>query len=824
MARWFVGVLAGAGAAFAGVGLVWHYRTGMPDVAQQILAGFDPSTLPGGVTISYPLDQTIFPPDLAPPTFRWAYAGSEADQWVVMIDFADGGEPARAVCDQQTWMPPAAEWDSIKRRSRERTARVTILGVRRGAAGAVLCSGGISFKTSQYEVGAPLFYREVNLPFIEAVKDPSMIRWRHGPVSSLQPPPVVLEGLPVCGNCHSFSADGTTFGMDVDYANDKGSYVLAAVQEDIVLSQDNIITWSDYRRDDGQLTFGLLSQISPNGRYVVSTVKDRSVFVPTPDLAFSQLFFPIRGILAVYDRQTGQYWALPGADDPEYVQSNPSWSPDGQYIVFARSRAYHLKMDHGEVLLTAEECAEFLDGSQTFLFDLYRVPFNEGRGGTAEPVAGASHNGLSNYFAKYSPDGRWIVFCRARSFMLLQPDSELYIMPAEGGAARRLSCNTGRMNSWHSWSPNGKWLVFSSKQNSPYTQLLLTHIDDNGESSPPVVLEHLTNPDRAANIPEFVNAGSTAIAQIHERFLDDFSYVRAGDAFIAARDDAEGAIGRYRQAIALNPENAVAHSNLGGLLVTQGKFGEGVPHLQEALRLDPRNGSAHYNLGMFRFRQRDIDAAIVHLTKAVEYKPDLSAAHRILGALLCSRGRVTEGIRRLTEAVERDPADAAAHYCLGDAFATQGMIPPALIHLARAAELMPKDADAHHRLGQLLYAERQFGEALTHMSRCVELRPTDVRMLCDLAAALATATPPLRDAARAVDLADQACRLTDRQAAEPLAVLGLALAAAGRLEEAIWASEQALVLVTAAGQEPVAAQLRQRIERYRLGEADEPAP
>ena len=44
--------------------------------------------------------------------------------------------------------------------------------------------------------------------------------------------------------------------------------------------------------------------MSPDGKYVVSTVKDRSVFVPEPDLAFSQLFFPIKGILAVYDRQT----------------------------------------------------------------------------------------------------------------------------------------------------------------------------------------------------------------------------------------------------------------------------------------------------------------------------------------------------------------------------------------------------------------------------------------------------------------------------------------------------------------------------------------
>jgi Tol biopolymer transport system component len=75
------------------------------------------------------------------------------------------------------------------------------------------------------------------------------------------------------------------------------------------------------------------------------------------------------------------------------------------------------------------------------------------------------------------------------------------------------------MNSWHSWSPNGKWLVFASKAYSDYTQLCVTHIDENGYSTPPVLLEHLTAPNRAANIPEFVNAHPESIAGIHERFL-----------------------------------------------------------------------------------------------------------------------------------------------------------------------------------------------------------------------------------------------------------------------------------------------------------------
>ena len=164
--------------------------------------------------------------------------------------------------------------------------------------------------------------------------------------------------------------------------------------------------------------------------------------------------------------------------------------------------------------LTREECKEFVEDGKPFLFDLCRIPFNDGKGGVAEPIAGASNDGMSNFFARYSPDGRWIVFCKAKSYMLLQRDSELYIIPAAGGEARRLRCNAGRMNSWHSWSPNGKWLVFSSKAWSDYTQLCLTHIDEHGESSPAVLLSHLTSTDRAANIPEFVNARPEAIVKV----------------------------------------------------------------------------------------------------------------------------------------------------------------------------------------------------------------------------------------------------------------------------------------------------------------------
>ena len=169
---------------------------------------------------------------------------------------------------------------------------------------------------------------------------------------------------------------------------------------------------------------------------------------------------------------------------------------------------------------------------------------------------------MSNFFPKYSPDGKWIVFCKAKSYMLLQPDSELYIIPAAGGVARRLRYNTARMNSWHSWSSNSRWLVFSSKVNTPYTQLFLTHIDEDGNDSPPVLLERFTSPDRAANIPEFVKLPGDAIADIREQFLDAYSFLRAGMANEHTGDH-KGAERAYRRGLEIAPDNVELRNALG---------------------------------------------------------------------------------------------------------------------------------------------------------------------------------------------------------------------------------------------------------------------
>ncbi len=202
------------------------------------------------------------------------------------------------------------------------------------------------------------------------------------------------------------------------------------------------------------------------------------------------------------------------------MHTNAVWSPDGSYLVFARAEAKDAYPPGSKLATHSNDPNE----TQT-RYELYRIPFNGGHGGKPEAITGASDNGMSNSFPKVSPDRRWIVYVQARNGQLMRPDGRLFIVPAAGGTPRLMRCNTPLMNSWHGFSPNGKWLVFSSKSRSPYTQMFLTHIDEDGKDSPSILIENSTASNRAVNLPEFVNVAPDAIAKIDAPVTDFYRIV-----------------------------------------------------------------------------------------------------------------------------------------------------------------------------------------------------------------------------------------------------------------------------------------------------------
>jgi tetratricopeptide (TPR) repeat protein len=723
---------------------------------------------PAAITIDYPAEGSIFPPDMIAPTFLWRDPDPGASIWRIDVDFGDGSagirvnspgekmrigeidprcvsptnEPPKLTAQQaaaHTWTPDAETWAAIKQRSSGRAATVTIAGA--------VSRGQVMIQVSKDPVGAPIFYRDVPLMPSEVAKGvikplaPTavpLIAWRLRNVSEPRSR-VLMEGLHTCANCHSFSRDGKTLGIDVDGPqNDKGLYALVSIRPQMAIRNQDTIAWSSFSGKLGsQVREGFMSQVSPDGQYVVTTIKppgteaQQFYYVANfTDYRFLQVFYPTRGILVWYNRATGEVKPLPGADDPHYVQSNAVWSPDGKYLVFSKAVA---KAAYPEGAKLAEYSN---DPNETPIqYDLYRIPFNGGKGGRPEPIAGASRNGMSNSFPKISPDGRWLVFVQARNGQLMRPDGKLYIVPVEGGQARRMRCNTPLMNSWHSFSPNGRWMVFSSKSRSPYTQMFLTHIDENGQDSPAILIENSTAANRAVNIPEFVNIPPDGMMKIDTPATEFYRLFDVAKE-LADKGQFDAAIAAFNTALELSPDDVRGNTNLGNALTQKGRLDEAIVHYQKALEGNPKYLEARTNLGAALAQKDRLDEAIAHYQKALEVDPKYPEAQADLGVALFRKGNVDEAIAHFETALEVSPKFAEAHTNLGVALIRKGKLDEAIAHFEKALTVNPDSLDAQINLGIALLQEGKLDAAIPHLEKALLLNPDSVELHVNLGAAL----------------------------------------------------------------------------------------
>lgn len=645
--------------------------------------------------------------------------------------------PTAYQASAKSWTPSRPLWEAIKRRSVERPARVTILGFHSAAPGRAWSRGCVTLTTSRDPVGAPIFYRDVPLApsktqegVIKPLSEASLplIAWRLRDVSQPRSR-LLVTGLLTCTNCHSFSHDGRTLGMDLDGpANDKGGYVIVPVSKRTVIEQQHVISWNAFPdKLPGHRTLGFLSRVSPDGRYVVSTLNESVYVYNFTDYRFLQVFYPTRGIFAYYCCDTGEMKSLPGADDPRYVHCDPVWSPDGKYLVFARAEARDAYPQGYVPAKRANDPAE-----TQIQYDLYRLAFDEGRGGVPTPIVGASANGMSNNFPKISPDGKWIVFVQCRNGQLIRPDSKLWIVPATGGTPRLLRANTPLMNSWHSFSPNGRWLVFSSKANTPYTQMFLTHLDDDGNDSPAILIPHSTADNRAVNIPEFVNVPYDQFESIE---VPAVQYLNDGMRGIKLFEQGklDEAMAQFQLAVTAQPDYVEGHVSIAVILIEKGQFEQAAPHLERALALDPDSWFAHANLGIVLEKQGLRRQAYEHFVKAVELNPRHPLARANLGRALAQQGRLDEATFQFQAAVQLVPDDPGSRLNLGNALLQQGRADEAGVQFEKALERNPRLVAARLGAGEALVRQGKYAAAIAQLRTAREMAPEDLSVANSLA-------------------------------------------------------------------------------------------
>ena len=73
------------------------------------------------------------------------------------------------------------------------------------------------------------------------------------------------------------------------------------------------------------------------------------------------------------------------------------------------------------------------------------------------------------------------------------------------------------------------------------------------------------------------------------------------------------AITEYKRAIELDPDNALAHTNLGAAYVNKDLLDQAIAEHKRAIELDPNNANAHYNLASAYVGYRCFDLAWKHV-------------------------------------------------------------------------------------------------------------------------------------------------------------------------------------------------------------------
>jgi Flp pilus assembly protein TadD len=245
------------------------------------------------------------------------------------------------------------------------------------------------------------------------------------------------------------------------------------------------------------------------------------------------------------------------------------------------------------------------------------------------------------------------------------------------------------------------------------------------------------------------NAGAEKL--FREAIEDETNYARGHTnlALILARQQrfTEAEV-EADQALKLAPEDATALAAAGGVKDMLGKSAEGAASLRRAVALAPQSAVTHLDLGMVLADGYDLAGALTENDEAVRLAPGSTLAHLNRGRVLLDLGRNAEAKPELEIACRIAPR-------MPEPFFFWAVIEKQASHYKQAAallqtvvQLQPRNATAWYLLGQSLEHTSQTQAAIAAWKQAVE--PDYSQALWSLARALQSTDP------------DQAARLMAR--------------------------------------------------------------
>ena len=190
-------------------------------------------------------------------------------------------------------------------------------------------------------------------------------------------------------------------------------------------------------------------------------------------------------------------------------------------------------------------------------------------------------------------------------------------------------------------------------------------------------------------------------------------------------------------------------------------------------------------------------------------------AENNLGIVFLGQGKLDEAISFLQSAVDLRPANSPAHENLAKALLQKGRLADALVHYRKLLDLQPDNIEVHNIVGTVLVQQGSVQEGVEEWQKVLSVEPDNGNAMSNLAWVFATSPDQsIRNGAKAVQLAEQAVRISGGRIAILFRTLAAAYAETGRFVDAIQAAQRGVELANSQGNSGLATELQGNIALY----------
>jgi predicted Zn-dependent protease len=191
-------------------------------------------------------------------------------------------------------------------------------------------------------------------------------------------------------------------------------------------------------------------------------------------------------------------------------------------------------------------------------------------------------------------------------------------------------------------------------------------------------------------------------------------------------------------------------------------------------------------------------------------------AENNLGIVFLGKGKLDEAISLLQSAVDLRPDNSPAHENLAKALLQKGQVADALTHYRKLVDLQPDNMEVHNIVGTVLVQQGRVQEGVEEWQKVLSIEPGNGNAMSNLAWVFATSPDQsIRNGAKAVQLAEQAVRISGGRIAILFRTLAAAYAENGRFVDAIQTAQRGVELANSQGNSGLATELQAHIALYR---------